>query len=144
MTPRSFTKISQRKQTLNASWKTLCRDSGLRYQDDSIRVPCGDDRFQDVRVDDGDPGAIRLWSRVAFRRQLSAERPELERPEVEAWLINRYRELVGFKVAERGTIIGEAWIPMIDISPDEWSLYVRTVARACDRLEYLWTGADRE
>ena len=144
MTRRSFTTISRRKQTLNASWKTLCRESGLRYQDDSIRVSCGDDRFQDVRVDEGDPSAIRLWSRVAFRRQLSAERPELERPEVEAWLINRYRELVGFKVGERGTIIGEAWIPMIDISPDEWSLYVRTVARACDRLEYLWTGVDRE
>ena len=113
---------------MNASWKTLCRESGLRYQDDSIRVSCGDDRFQDVHVDEGDPSAIRLWSRVAFRRQLSPERPELERPEVEAWLINRYRELVGFKVGERGTIIGEAWIPMIDISPDEWSLYMGIVA----------------
>src|SRR5687767_4060531 len=55
MTQRSFTTISQRKQTLSASWKTLCRESGLRYQDDSIRVSCGDDRFQDVRVDEGDP-----------------------------------------------------------------------------------------
>ncbi len=128
---------------MSGSWKTLCRESGLRYQDDSIRVPCGDDRFQDVHVDDGDPSAIRLWSRVALRRQI-ADRPALERPEVEAWLINRYRELVGFKVAERGTIIGEAWIPMIDLSPAEWSLYVQTVARACDRLEYLWTGTDRE
>jgi hypothetical protein len=81
---------------------------------------------------------------VAARSQLSADPPELERPEVEAWLINRYRELVGFKVAERGTIIGEAWVPMIDIRSDEWALYVRTVAKACDRLEYLWTGADRE
>ena len=129
---------------MNASWKTLCRESGLRYQDDSIRVPCGDERFQDVRVDEGDPSAIRLWSRVAFRRQLSADRPELDRPEVEAWLINRYRELVGFKVAERGTIIGEAWVPMINVSASEWSLYVHTLAKACDRLEYLWTGADRE
>lgn len=113
---------------MNASWKTLCRESGLRYQDDSIRVPCGEDRFQEVRVDDGDPSTIRLWSRVALRRQLSADRPELERPEVEAWLINRYRELVGFKIADRGTIIGEAWIPMIEVTPDEWSLYVYTVA----------------
>lgn len=129
---------------MNVSWKSLCRESGLRYQNDSIRVPCGDDRFQEVRVDDGDPSAIRLWSRVAARSQLSADPPELERPEVEAWLINRYRELVGFKVAERGTIIGEAWVPMIDIRSDEWALYVRTVAKACDRLEYLWTGADRE
>jgi hypothetical protein len=129
---------------LNASWKSLCRDAGLKYQGDIIRVPCGNERFQDVRVDDSNPGVLRLWSRVAGRRQLAFESPELERPEIEAWRINRYRELVGFKVAERGAIIGEAWIPLIDVSPDEWRLYVLTVARACDRLEYLWTGADAE
>jgi hypothetical protein len=129
---------------LNAKWKDLCRDSGLRYEGDSIRVVCGENRFQEVRVDDADASVIRLWSRVALRSQLPADRPELERPELEAWLINRYRELVGFKVAERGTIIGEAWVPMIELSPAEWDLYVKTVAKACDRLEYLWTGADRE
>ena len=128
---------------MSASWRALSRDAGLRYVGDSIRVPCGEDRFQEVRVDDSDPPAIRLWSRVASRSQL-ADRPEMERPEVEAWLINRYRELVGFKVAERGTIIGEAWVPMIDVTPDEWKLYVETVAKACDRLEFLWTGRDSE
>ena len=45
---------------------------------------------------------------MVTRGQIADDRAELERPEVEAWLINRYRELVGFKVAERGTIIGEA------------------------------------
>ncbi|MGH7461041.1 MAG: hypothetical protein ACREMA_08430 [Longimicrobiales bacterium] len=109
-----------------------------------IRVPCGNDRHQQVRVDDSQPGVLRIWSRVATRRQLSFETTELDRPEIEAWRINRYRELVGFKVAERGAIIGEAWVPDIEITPDEWALYVRTVARACDRLEYLWTGRDEE
>jgi len=33
---------------------------------------------------------------------------------------------------------------LIDVSAEEWALYVHTVAGACDRLEYLWTGADRE
>jgi hypothetical protein len=136
-------RISGRRQTLSADWKTLCRQTGLRYQEGSIRVRCGSDRFQDIRVDDSNPGVVRLWSRVASRSQLSSDAPELERPEVEAWLINRYRELVGFKVVERGTIIGEAWIPMIEVSADEWRLYVHTVAKACDRLEYLWTGVDR-
>jgi hypothetical protein len=97
-----------------------------------------------VRVDASNPEVLRLWSKVVTRGQIADDRAELERPEVEAWLINRYRELVGFKVAERGTIIGEAWLPMIDVTPDEWKLYVETVAKACDRLEYLWTGADRE
>jgi len=129
---------------LSVSWKALCREAGLRYQDQTINVPCGEERAQQVWIDDSDPDVIRVWSRVAFRRQLPDDRPELERPEVEAWLINRYRELVGFKVAERGTIIGEARVPIIDVSAAEWALYVNTVARACDRLEYLWTGTDRE
>jgi hypothetical protein len=97
-----------------------------------------------VRVDDADPSVIRLWSRIVRRSQLPPDRAELARPEIEAWLMNRYRELVGFKVAERGTIVGEAWIPMIEINASEWSLYVHTVAKACDRLEYLWTGVDQD
>jgi len=107
-------------------------------------VRCGEERFQEVHVEETEPGVVRLWSRVALRSQLPDNRPQIDQPEVEAWLINRYRELVGFKVAEHGTIIGEAWVPMLDVTADEWSLYVRTVAKACDRLEYLWTGSDRE
>jgi len=137
-------KISPRKRTLSDSWKTLCRESGFRYEENSIRIPCGEERFQLIRVEEADDGVIRLWSRVALRSQLPEGRPELERPEVEAWLINRYRELVGFKVAERGTIIGEVWVPKLGVTAEEWSLYVHTLAKACDRLEYLWTGTDRE
>jgi len=124
---------------LNGSWKALCRESGLRYEGDAIRVECGEERYQHVHVDDSAPGVIRLWSRVAVRGLLRTDQVEIE-----AWLINRYRELVGLKVAERGTVIGEAWVPMAEVGPDEWALYVRTVARTCDRLEYLWTGVDRE
>jgi hypothetical protein len=129
---------------LSGSWKALCREAGLALESGAIRVPVGQERFQTVRVDDADPEVIRLWSRVALRSRLATDRLGLERPELEAWLINRYRELVGFKVVERGTIIGEAWVPMIDVSAEEWNLYVHTLARAADRLEMLWTGADRE
>ncbi len=124
---------------MSASWKGLSREARLRYSGDVIRVACGENRFQEAHVDDSQPGMIRLWSRVATRAQIS-----LERPEIEAWLINRYRELVGFKIAERGTIIGEAWVPTIDLTADEWSMYVHTLAKACDRLEFLWTGRDVE
>lgn len=129
---------------MSADWKGLCREAGIRFESDAIRVPCGEERVQQVRVDESQPGVIRLWSRVALRSQLAEDLPGSARPEIEAWLINRYRELVGFKVAERGTIIGEAWIPVIGLTAEEWSLYVHTVAKACDRLEYLWTGTDRE
>lgn len=129
---------------MSDSWKGLSRQANLKYEGNTLRVPCGPERFQLVRVDDSEAGVIRLWSKVAVRSQLSPELDEENSPEVEAWLINRYRELVGFKVVERGTIIGEAWVPAIELTADEWALYVRTVAKACDRLEYLWTGLDRE
>jgi hypothetical protein len=129
---------------LSVSWKALSRERNLRCVDDAIRVPCGPDRFQLVNVDDSDPAVIRLWSRVASRAQLNVDSSETEAPEVEAWLINRYRELVGFKTIERGTVIGEAWVPTEALTAEEWELHVRIVAKACDRLEYLWTGTDRE
>jgi hypothetical protein len=129
---------------LSASWKALSRERRLPCVGDAIRVTCSPARFQLVNVDDSDPTVIRLWSRVASRGQLNFDSGTTEAPEVESWLINRYRELVGFKVVERGTIIGEAWVPTEGLTPEEWELHVRTVAKACDRLEYLWTGADRE
>jgi hypothetical protein len=81
---------------------------------------------------------------VASRSQLNVDSGEAEAPDVEAWLINRYRELVGFKTVERGTVIGESWVPTEALTAEEWEVHVRTVAKACDRLEYLWTGADQE
>jgi hypothetical protein len=128
---------------LSVDWKALTRASTLRLEGEAIRVEIGADRFQLVRVDGSPADAIRLWSRVAVRSQLP-DIEGMERPEVEAWLINRYRELVGFKVAERGTIIGEAWVPLVGLTSAEWRLYVETLAGACDRLEFMWTGADRE
>lgn len=129
---------------MSDSWKVLSRERSLRCVGDAIRVPCGPERFQLVNVDDSDPSCIRLWSRVASRAQLNVDSSTAEAPEVESWLINRYRELVGFKTVERGTVIGEAWVPTEALTAEEWELHVRTVAKACDRLEYLWTGTDRE
>lgn len=122
----------------------MSRERNLRCIGDAIRVPCGAERVQIVNVDDSDPSCFRLWSRVATRAQLNIDSSTAEAPEVESWLINRYRELVGFKIVERGTVIGEAWVPADDPTAEEWELHVRTVAKACDRLEYLWTGTDRE
>jgi hypothetical protein len=129
---------------LSDDWKGLSRRAGLPSVGGSIRVKCGDDRFQEVHVDDTGEDVLRIWSRVASMRRLETAHPEIGGVEQELWLTNRYRELVGFKVVGRGTVIGEAWLPKIDLTAEEWELYVRTVAVACDRMEYLWTGADRE
>ena len=129
---------------MSVEWRSLSREAGLVAEGSSIRVACGNERFQEVHVDEAAAGVLRLWSRVASLKRLEAAHPEIGRPEQELWLINRYRELVGFKVAERGMIIGEAWVPTIELTAEEWGLYVNTLAVACDRMEYLWTGVDRE
>jgi hypothetical protein len=134
----------KKRSSLSDSWKVLSRERNLRCIGDAIRMPCGAEPVQIVNVDDSDPSCFRLWSRVATRAQLNIDSSTAEAPEVESWLINRYRELVGFKIVERGTVIGEAWVPTDALTAEEWELHVRTVAKACDRLEYLWTGTDRE
>lgn len=127
----------------NVDWRSLCREAGLKMHGDTINVPCGKQRSHTVWVDQAQDGVLRVWARVATASQLVL-RPGAERTEVEAWMVNRYRELVGFKVDGRGTVIGEAWLPDIELTAEEWALYVQTVAKACDRLEFLWTGEDRQ
>jgi hypothetical protein len=123
---------------LSSEWRRLTRKAALNLTGGEIRVSCGRERFQRVYVDDSIGEVIRLWSVIATR---GAAR-HLTNPSLEVWRINSYRELVGFKVAEHGRVIGECWVPMIGITEGEWKTYVVTLAKACDRLEYLWTGKD--
>jgi hypothetical protein len=125
---------------LSGEWRMLTRKAALKLADGEIRVPCGRGRFQNVRVDESMDDVIRLWSVVVTRGGAQ----HLLNSSLEAWRINFHRELVGFKVAEYGRVIGECWVPMIGISEEEWKTYVVTLAQACDRLEYLWTGKDVE
>ncbi|HEV7676347.1 MAG TPA: hypothetical protein VGQ12_17585 [Candidatus Angelobacter sp.] len=120
----------------------LTRKAALKLAGGEIRVPCGRDRFQRVRVDDSMGDVIRLWSVVVTRG--GAQHLTNPNPSLEVWRINSYRELVGFKVAEHGRVIGECWVPMIGITEKEWKIYVMTLAKACDRMEYLWTGKDAD
>lgn len=123
---------------MSADWKKLTRDADLKISEGAIRIACGGQRAHKVYVDDSFDDAIRLWSVVVPRRLAP------QNAAVEVWKMNRYRELVGFKVAEHGRVIGECWVPKDELSADEWKTYVFTLARACDRLEYLWTGRDVE
>ena len=123
---------------MNADWKRLSRECGLSIQDGAIVVACGGDRSHVVRVDVSNPEAIRIWSVVVSRGSAPPDAA------LQAWKMNRFRELVGFKVAEYGRVIGECWVPTAEITASEWKLYVETLAHACDRLEHLWTGQDVE
>lgn len=123
---------------MSADWKRLSREAALRIDGEALVVPCGGNRAHKVFVDDTDGDSMRLWSVVVRRRNAPLDAALV------TWKINRYRELAGFRVAEHGRVIGESWVPTIGLTADEWKLHVETLAHACDRLEYLWTGRDTE
>ena len=125
---------------VSVEWQELCRDAQIPVRGNEIYVSCGPSRNQRVYVDDTDPEIVRLWSVVMLRG--AAGHPH--QVALESEKMNRFRELVRFKTAEYGGIIGECWVPMIDISANEWRTYVTIVAQACDRLECLSTGHNIE
>lgn len=53
-------------------------------------------------------------------------------------------QLVGFRLDQKGRLVGEAWVPKAGLSRDEFLLYVKRVADECDLFEYHLTGNDRE
>ena len=120
-------------------WTRWCEGSGLVIEDDAIEVYFADERHHRVCVDDeGD--AFRLIGVVARRGVVEA----LENVALRVWRRNRSMQLVGFRLDDRGRLVGEAWIPKIGLSVEEFATYVRQVAVECDRLEYLLTGKDAE
>ena len=125
---------------MSINWRQLSRHPDFAVTSSEISVTFAEGRSQRVRVGDENDatGLIRLWSVVVRSSAL----PTDEDPHLLAWQRNRASDLVGFKIDGRGRLIGEAWVPVAGLDAEEWAVYVRTVARACDRLEYLLTGRD--
>jgi hypothetical protein len=123
---------------MSVDWKRKSREAKLSVDGDTIVIRFEDGRRQVVFVEEADTDSLRLWSVVARPAAVS----ELESPDLDAWRRNRYSELVGFSVDQRGRMIGETWVPAASLSADEWGYLVRNLARACDRYEYLLTGRD--
>ena len=67
-----------------------------------------------------------------------------ERVALVAWERNRASSLVGFRVDDRGRLVGESWVPTPGLTRDEFLFYLRSAAAACDLFEYQLTGKDRE
>lgn len=120
-------------------WRRLTRDPDFRVQDDAISVRLEGGRGHQVMVDETNPALLRVWS-VAARPALLEQLEE--GPDIYAWRRNRHSDLVGFKTDNRGRLIGDAWVPTDGLDAEEWAVYVRAVAFACDRVEYLLSGKD--
>lgn len=120
-------------------WARWCKGAGFVIRDDGIEVYFPDERHHRVCVDDeGD--AFRLIGVVARRGVVEA----IQDIALRVWRRNRTTQLVGFRLDDRGRLVGESWIPKAGLSAEEFATYVRHVAVECDRLEYLLTGKDTE
>ncbi|WP_441286821.1 YbjN domain-containing protein [Sorangium sp. KYC3313] len=120
-------------------WTRLCKGAGFAIDGDEIEVRFADERHHRVRVDDeGD--AFRVVGVVAQRAEVQRQ----ENLALRAWRRNRSTQLVGFRLDDRGRLVGESWVPKAGLSGEEFAAYVRQVAAECDRFEYLLTGKDTE
>lgn len=122
-----------------ADWTKLCRDKTFAVDDAGVTVTLADQRQHRIEVRDaGD--AYELLGIVARAAEVR-KHPDLP---LHAWRRNCTSQLVGFRVDRRQRLVGEAWVPKAGLTAAELKLYVQHLAAACDRLEFLLTGADLE
>src|SRR5262245_34692667 len=112
------------KAMTNIDWKDLSRRAGLRLRDGAIEVHATDERRQLVSVAEDEPGSVRIWTVVAHRNVVE----RLDKPELIAWVRNRYVEIVDFRIDARGRLIAEALVATAGLTAEEWAFYARTVA----------------
>lgn len=126
---------------MSIEWRQISRDAGFRATGDcEITITLGGGRRHAVKVEPCENrDLVRLWSLAAQGADLRELRTV---PSIFAWTRNRHSDLVAFKVDGRGRLIGEVWVPTAGLSADEWTLWVCTLAQACDRMEYMLTGRD--
>lgn len=120
-------------------WAALCDARDFKRDGSDVVVGFSDGRNQRVSVaEDGD---VYVLSSFVARRETVASISDLA---LQVWKRNRAVALVGFRIDQRERLVGEAWIPKVGLTAEEFQVYVRTVAAECDRLEYLLTGRDKE
>jgi hypothetical protein len=119
-------------------WRAFSRQAGFRLVGDSVEVLIESSRRQSIDVEENADGSLLLRSEVAKPSILR----QLRTPLLDAWHRNRFSEFVDFSLDRRGRLVGETSIPPTSLSDDEWVFYVTNLAKACDRFEYLLTGAD--
>ena len=119
-------------------WRRLCEGDDLLVGEAGVDVHFPDGRRHFVEV-----GDERLNFALLGIVAQNVEGLDVDDVSLLAWRRNRDTLLVGFRVT-KGQLVGEAWVPKAGLTAAEFGVYVRAVARECDRFEYLLTGADVE
>ncbi|CUS37801.1 conserved hypothetical protein [Candidatus Nitrospira nitrosa] len=121
-------------------WRKLCTGAqDVQIDGEAVVVTLG--RGRQHRVDVASKGeAVELRAVIARRAMVD----EQDNPALAAWYRNRAVSLVGFRVDDRGRLVGESWVPGAGLTADEFLVYLRGIATACDLFEFQLTGKDRE
>ena len=124
---------------MGADWIPLCRARDLTLHDNHIDVSFADGRHH--RVDITDEGEVYRIRGIVVRRATVTSILNLP---IQIWKRNRTMHLVGFRIDRKMRLVGEAWAAKPNLIAEEFQSYLRTVAAACDRFEYILTGKDIE
>ena len=128
--------------TLPADWMKIAERAGFQMSSaDSITVflDGGSKQVVKLRLYD-ERRVLRATSVIAAPSVLAAAFSDTGNRY--AWERNRLSDLVGFSVDRHGRLIGEAWIPLDGLLPDEFALYLSELARVCDWHEFRLSGVD--
>jgi hypothetical protein len=125
---------------MSAEWRRLASSAGLTVRGKEILVGVPDGRHQTVYLDYEGDLMLRAWSVIAR----AAVVRQLEEPRLQGWRRNRLAELVGFRVDEKGRMIGETFVSSLGCTADELGAHIKALARACDRFELLLIGVDAD
>jgi hypothetical protein len=124
---------------MQSEWETYCRAPDLNSNGTGVLVRFANGRAQRVEITVNDDAYL-LRSVVAKQSIVSRDSAAAPR----TWLRNQQVSLVGFRIDERGRIVGEAMLLKAGLTAQEFQLVLRTVAVECDRFEYQLTWHDSE
>jgi Putative bacterial sensory transduction regulator len=119
-------------------WKNYCRAPDLIVDGEGVNVRFDSGRAQRVEIicEDG----TYLVRSIVAKRAVVSEHADVA---VRAWLRNRQINVVGFRIDDRGRLVGEAKLSRAGLTKEEFQLVLRTVATECDRFEFQLTWSDR-
>src|SRR5688500_6093724 len=121
-------------------WRRYCVGArGIQVDRDAAMVALGRGRKHRVDVA-ASQDVIELSAVVARRGVVEVQ----ENPTLAAWKRNRSVSLVGFRLDDRGRLVGESWVPAAGLTDGEFVVYLRGLAAACDLFEFQLTGKDKE
>jgi len=121
------------------NWRDYCKGKGIALRDGGVEVQFESGRRQQVTIEDGEDAII--MRSVAARAAIVRDIPDAP---LTAWLRNRSSTLVGFRVDNRGRMVGEVAVPKVGLTVSEFQLVLRHLAAEVDRFEFQLSGLDQE